>query len=134
MKQLEKKSALEQEKVESNLKLVEESMPSSHDDIKNISKIPNLHYNPIAIQSENSGLSPSINPVLSINNNTVAIEDNTPTINSCNSSITQTASSNSKLAVATKADTLTVEKVQEAIEKALKKQTNDIKKFWQTED
>ena len=121
-KQFEKIAAI-QKKVETNQKLVE------------------VHTNKISKStspaSDNFVNNLSTSPTFSDNNNIVAMKDSTPTINSDTSSNTKTASSGSEFMGATKAETetfLTVEQVKEAIEKALQKQTNTIKKFWQSDD
>ena len=121
-----KKNAAIQKKAETNQKLVE------------------VHTNKISKstspESDNFVNNLSTSPTLSDNNNIVAMKDSTPTINIDTSSNTKTASSGSEFMGAmgaTKAETetfLTVEQVKEAIEKALKKQTNTIKKFWQSDD
>ena len=65
------------------------------------------------------------------------MKDSKPTINSDTSSNPQTASSGIDFSGAIKAETeafLKVEQVKDVIENALKKQTMNMKKFWQSDD
>ena len=114
-----------------------EKQTISYDDISSIYNLETCVHHPPTVDN-NSDNSPPNSHVLSDNNNIVAMQVSTPSINSNTSTNTQTSAVSSESVLVTKKagpeNFFTVEKVQEAIENAIKKQTNDIKKFWQADN